>query len=621
MILWIPEGGEIVPTSTVKCKSPVIVQQSSLHRGNSLLLRTFAFVKFSSHTFYSLRSSIARRGIDSWNPLLPRETTGADTMKQSQGLFRLLREITFAVTVAIFCLQNTFAQVEPLVPVTHPVYEFLTHLEARGVIPSFRTGSLPLTDAVVRRALEVAAREQTRLNATEQRLLFRYSAEFSPGEPTSLKGVFVGERPLMQVLDTVFSRMPNAPRTHTAWYNDGTHSFYLELAADARAGFRTSDERTSRRRLLGGELKLYGKLGEHLAYFGQTYRAALFGDVQYASSYPLIRGGTLIYDASGGRPFFNDSRGYLAYRTSLLHLLVGKEAFQIGYGRSGKLVLSDNARPFGLIQFQINGDWFTYSYLHGALNSEKRVEKFLALQRFDFTPASWFDIAISEMVIYSQRGIDLNYLSPLQYYRSISHNLGDTDNSLLAIDARVRPFNGLQLYSNWLIDDFSFTYLFRSHGINKFGFLLGFQLAMPSWSIWTEYVAIYPWVYSHRSLYNEYTNNGRILGYSTGPNSDVWYLEVQRWWSERLRTSLSVQQRRHGANPPGVNIGGDVFNGVEQNIGTRDFLGGILQTTRAVTLTSLYELFNEWYVQFQYQFERADGSSTHQFDVGFWISL
>ncbi len=542
-------------------------------------------------------------------------------MKRLQMLLNFFRSGTLAIVLAVVADEQGYAQVEPLIPIDHPVYDFLAHLEARGLIPSFRTGSLPLTDELVRRSLEVAALELTRLNDTERGLLHRYRAEFSAGRPSELKGVFVGERPFMQVLDTVFSRMPYVPRTHTAWYNDGTHSFYLELAADARAGFRSSDDRTDRRRLLGGEFKLYGKLGEHLSYFGQTYRAALFGDVQYASSYPLIRGGTLTYDASGGRPFFNDSRGYIAYQASRVHVLVGKEAFQIGYGRSGKLVLSDNARPFGLLRFQINGDWFTYSYLHGALNSEKRVEKFLALQRFDFTPASWFDIAISEMVIYSQRGIDLNYLSPLQYYRSISHNLGDADNSLLAIDARVRPFNGLQLYSNWLIDDFSFTYLFRSHGINKFGFLLGFQLAMPAWSIWTEYVAVYPWVYSHRSLYNEYTNNGRILGYSTGPNSDVWYLEVQRWWSERLRTSLSIQQRRHGANPPGVNIGGDVFKGVEENLGTRSFLGGILRTTQILTLTSLYELFNEWYVQFQYQFERSEGKADHHFDVGFWISL
>lgn len=540
-------------------------------------------------------------------------------MTNSCNLPRLFRRAALILSWTVALCGVSYAQVEPYIPINHPVYDFLFHLEALGVIPSFRAGSLPMSDALVRSSLETAMVHEARLSETERRLLNRYRAEFALDALSELKGIFIGKKPWMQVLDTVFSRTPNARRTHIAWYNDGSNKFYLELAADTRIGMRRSKDRDARRGLLGGEMKLYGWLGENLAYYGQTYRATLFGDVEYASSYPMILGGTIGRDMGKGA-FFDDSKGYITYRSPLFNAFVGKEAFQIGYGRSGKLILSDNARPFGALRFQITGEWFTYSYLHGSLNSEKRVQKFLVLQRFDFTPASWFDVAISEMLIYSKRGLDLNYL-PLQYYRSISHNLGDEDNSLLAIDTRIRPLDGLQLYGNWLIDDFSFIYLFRSHGINKFGFLLGFNLALLDWSIWAEYVTIYPWVYSHRSLFNEYTNNGRILGHSAGPNADVWYVEVQRWWSERLRTSLILAQRRRGLNPPGVNIGGDVFNGVEENLGTRNFLGGILQKNQTATITSLYELFNEWYLQLGFHYERSGDMSNHQFDIGFWISL
>lgn len=535
----------------------------------------------------------------------------------------LFRVFALIVCCIVAGYRNAPAQVESYIPVAHPVYDFLYHLETRGVVSSFRAGALPITDVRVRRALEEAKANETRLSVTERHSLNRYKAEFAPDEPSELTAVFSGERPLMQVLETVFSRTPEARRTHTAWYNDGSNKFYLELSADMRTGIRSDEGQEIRRGLLGGELKLYGWLGEHIAYSGQTYRATLFGDAVYASAYPVILGGTLAYDASGGRPFFDDSRGYILYHNSTINALLGKEAFQLGYGRSGKLILSDNVRPFGSLWFKITGQWFTYSYLHGALSSQKQVEKFLVAQRLDFTPSSWLDVAISEMVIYTRRGFDLNYLSPLQYYRSISHNLGneDEDNSLIVLDTRVRPTDGMQLYGSWLIDDFSFGYLFKNYGGNKFAFLAGCNIAIPDWSIWTEYVAIYPWVYSHRSLLNDYTHNRRILGHSAGPNSDLWYVEVQRWWSYRLRTSLIVSQRRHGENPPGVNIGGDVFNGVEENLMNRNFLGGILRTTQAVAISSLYELFNECYLQLNYQHERSEGKGNHQFDLWLLISL
>ena len=56
----------------------------------------------------------------------------------------------------IFFVMNSVAnaQVEHL-PIVHPVYQFLEHCEAKGVLPHFSLSALPLQRGEVQKALQL----------------------------------------------------------------------------------------------------------------------------------------------------------------------------------------------------------------------------------------------------------------------------------------------------------------------------------------------------------------------------------------------------------------------------------------------------------------------------------
>ncbi|WP_457566043.1 hypothetical protein, partial [Caldithrix abyssi] len=119
-----------------------------------------------------------------------------------------------------------------------------------------------------------------------------------------------------------------------------------------------------------------------------------------------------------------------------------------------------------------------------------------------------------------------------------------------------------------------------------------------------EYTAIMPWVYTHKYLINAYVSDQRSLGHWAGPNSELYYLHVQKDWHARLRSGLKLQQYKHGDNYPNENIGGDILKGRSVLLGsqtepreTRKFLEGILTTRQTAQFYATYEIFNDFYLK------------------------
>jgi len=230
-------------------------------------------------------------------------------------------------------------------------------------------------------------------------------------------------------------------------------------------------------------------------------------------------------------------------------------------------------------------------------------------------------IGLTDIVVYADRGMEWVYLLPIHYFRAVEHDLYDRDNALLAIDAEVRIIKGLKLYGTWLIDELRQDKLFSNWYGNKHGFQFGMHIVDPlrvnNFELRLEYVAIMPWVYTHKYYLNRYTSQGRSLGYWAGPNSEIIYLDLTKWWHRRLLTSLTAQRWRHGANYANKNIGGDIFLGHGTLLGTqtepvetRKFLEGILQIENRLQFQARYEVFNDVYLQLALNYILYDNSAS-----------
>jgi hypothetical protein len=218
-------------------------------------------------------------------------------------------------------------------------------------------------------------------------------------------------------------------------------------------------------------------------------------------------------------------------------------------------------------------------------------------------------IGLSGIIIYGDRTADWAYLFPINYLRAVEHSLRDRDNALLSMDIESRITDGLKIYGTLLLDELRKDKLGTDWYGNKHAFQAGIHLTdplgIPNLAARFEYVAIMPWVYTHKYNVNRYINDGLSLGYWTGPNSEVYYMHIEKRLSRRFNTGIKLWQWKHGRNYENENIGGDIMLGHNVLLGdqqepreTRTFLEGILETNKKIDFYIQYEVFNGLFLDF-----------------------
>ena len=177
-------------------------------------------------------------------------------------------------------------------------------------------------------------------------------------------------------------------------------------------------------------------------------------------------------------------------------------------------------------------------------------DKWIVSNRFEFSPLNGMAVGLTGLVVYGNRTADWSYFFPINYFRATEHSLGDRDNALLSMDLELRPFDGLKLYGTLFLDELRKDKLGSDWYGNKHGFQAGLHLTDPfgiaNLAIRGEYVAIMPWVYTHKYSVNRFTHGGLPLGHWAGPNSEIIYLHVEKRLNRRLNTGIKLRQWKHG---------------------------------------------------------------------------
>ncbi|MBD3170742.1 MAG: hypothetical protein GF307_14800, partial [candidate division Zixibacteria bacterium] len=226
-----------------------------------------------------------------------------------------------------------------------------------------------------------------------------------------------------------------------------------------------------------------------------------------------------------------------------------------------------------------------------------------------FLPCKNLTIGLSETAIYGERGFDLGYLIPIMFFWSEQHYLGDRDNLLMSFDVSYYPVDKLKLYSAFLFDDLYIDKLGSDYWGNKWAVQAGAHYVDPlnlhGLSITAEYVRIEPYVYTHFYQINSYTQLEQFLGYPMQPNSDKILFAADYWFNAKLRLNAKFESIRHGANPPGENVGGDILLGHRTgDPDTKEFLGGIEDNTLIISGGASYEFIPELFIKLGGRYEK-----------------
>ena len=452
------------------------------------------------------------------------------------------------------------------VPVQHPVVEFLQRLQVRGFAAEVESGSLPWTREQVKSWL--AGLNRTQLTRVEQEELRRYAVEFGAADPEAdwrlrRASGFVG-----QVWRPIRSLYRNGV-DFLAWREGDAEIHFNPLLVRNRSWTRADTLTSVRARHEDRNgFSVWGTYGRRVGFSVLVTDTREWGAPGYPRRMNITAPGLGFVNGFGDHLEHDETEAFLSLALPTGLVGFGKMTTVWGPGRWGHLLLSDAAPSFDQFRLQIRAGRFSLIWLYGFLrfyqdpnrHTLPPPRKAITAHRLVFRARKNLTLAFAEAVVFGRRWFVPAYANPIMFYRSAEHFWGDEDNAVMGADVRWRPLAGLELYGEGLLDDFSVKKAGTGWYGDKWAFLLGartaWQFLGSDWTACVEYARIRPYVYSHKDSLTAYAHFVTVLGHPAGPNSEVFDAEITMrpsWWGA---LSFGVESRRHGANPPGVNLGG-----------------------------------------------------------------
>lgn len=253
-------------------------------------------------------------------------------------------------------------------------------------------------------------------------------------------------------------------------------------------------------------------------------------------------------------------RAYMLFRGGRFDALLGRDFLFWGAGYSGSLILSDNSPSFDMILLNARFGPFKFMAFSAMLDkmwSERAspgyyrylADRYLSGHRVDWIVNERIELGLCELVIYGgeARNMEFSYMNPLLPYYATQWNSSRDDNILASADFSIRPIDGLRIYGQFLVDDFS--YIHRDP--DALGYICGIYLSDPMGILNTdfraEYTRIDTWTYTHRVMENQFTHYGWVIGHQLGPDADQLLVELCRMINVDIRAKLSYAFKREGS--------------------------------------------------------------------------
>jgi hypothetical protein len=442
-------------------------------------------------------------------------------------------------------------------------YSALDHFVAKGYLPGHFYRERPITEKEFTEAVELIIKNvpSTRWDKLDRYYLSRLSALFNI--------------PLLE------------PSSSSAEKNTGYIPGYLLVGEDqgfkyhlggSLGGGGILTRKDSKKDTLFAELGLYGSLslGEHITLHDQIRVRRVFKDTPGPYDFP-VEMLTATQDWAGFLPAVEQAYANIDFKYFTLE--VGRDRLVWGPGYRSALLLSLNQPSLDFFRLRTHFGRISFESFVAAIDPPS--DTFLSGHRISFRITDRASLSASEVIIFAEQGLLLQYFNPIVPYYVLQWNQKDKDNVLWSLDGEYRLFNGLRVYSEFLIDDFQ--YESNPPGApNKLGLTVGGQYVpsfLPGLDLHLEYSRATRYTYTHMYERNRYLNRGRCIGFWLGPDADQLYAELGYFLTPWLQPSVYYDRERKGEG----RIGETWHEGIDAK--GLPFPSGIVQTTNAFGLT------------------------------------
>jgi len=295
-------------------------------------------------------------------------------------------------------------------------------------------------------------------------------------------------------------------------------------------------------------------------YESQGRFAQYFND--YAESLKAFGPDPAIIPGRGiGKRFKDDSYDYPVAEAYLSYTPAKFLNVQFGYGKNfigdgyRSLFQSDVASPstflktnlkFWKIKYTSTWMWNKDVRDQVVLPDGSFLTKYVANHYLSWNVSKRLNLGFFESVVWSNendRGFDASYLNPIIFLRAAEFNSGqDAGNAILGLSAKYKWNNKVNLYGQFLVDEFSLSDVRAGDKSwkNKFGFQLGAKyfnaFGVDGLLLQAEYNQVRPYTYSHNTVVLNYTHNNQPLAHLWGANFREMVLigryNYKRWFAD-----------------------------------------------------------------------------------------
>ena len=304
-----------------------------------------------------------------------------------------------------------------------------------------------------------------------------------------------------------------------------------------------------------------------------------------------------------------DARGYVTFpATKFINIQFGYDKNFIGNGQRS-LFLSDwgNSYLFAKINTRI---WkLNYQNLFMELQpSFKRSsdtlldKKYAAMHHLSMNVTKWLNIGFFEGVVFGRRNhFEFGYLNPIIFYRHIEGQIGSPDNALMGFDFKANMAHAVQLYGQFLLDEFRINDI-RNHPkswANKFGIQAGLKymdaFSIKNLDLQFEANRVRPFTYTHFNGVSNYTHYNQPLAHPLGANFQEFFGQINYQPTNKLNINIKGFYYYKGLDPgDSLNLGGNIFKDYStRSMGDGLFVGiGDKATVFNGIMHASYELRN-----------------------------
>lgn len=263
----------------------------------------------------------------------------------------------------------------------------------------------------------------------------------------------------------------------------------------------------------------------------------------------------------------------------------GREYWRWGLSPNDAMLMSDQSPPFDGLRLQYRARNWSYAFhatvldrmyvsgqdYAGDVGQEGLADRYLVAHRFNWQPRGNIEFAASEVLVFGgfDRQFQWNYLNPILpfYWEQLNDN--SDDNPLWNFELSWRIVDGLQVYGEWMLDDFQIDFTSEPQQI---GILTGAswipRLCDGRFALNAEYQRINTFVYGQGMPWNRYFHhrdiNAEVIGIGSKLGTDAdritlaplyhlnKYLDITSRLDYLRRGENSISDPQNSGVPKGV---------------------------------------------------------------------